>query len=116
MFQFQVTMKDLFLNYKFSFYMLSFNLFIKQVYFGILIQIRETFEGADIWPDGQEHLPLAEIFLAIGFFLIYFIEEFVHTTCDSKLHGHNHEEPQCEELKCEVQCEEQREQSLAVHR
>ena len=54
--------------------------------------------------------------LAVGFFLIYFIEEFVHTTCDSKLHGHNHEEPQCEELRCEEQCEEQREQSLAVHR
>jgi len=82
----------------------------------MLPEIRETFEGADIWPEGQEHLPLAEIMLAVGFFLIYFIEEFVHTTCDSKLHGHNHEEPQCEELRCEEQCEEQREQSLAVHR
>ena len=79
-------------------------------------QIRETFQRVDILSEGYKNLPLAEILLAFGFFLIYFIEEFVHTTCDSKFARHNHEEPQCEELKCEEVCEEQREQRLAVHR
>jgi len=81
----------------------------------MLPELRESFEEADIVPEGKE-IPLAEIFLVVGFFLIYFIEEFVHSTCDSKLHHHQHDEPQCEELKCEEQCEEQREQTLAVHR
>lgn len=84
-------------------------------HFHLYFQLRESFEEVDIVPEGKE-IPLAEIFLVAGFFLIYLIEEIVHSTCDSKLHHHQHEEPQCEELKCEEQCEEQREQTLAVHR
>ena len=33
--------------------------------------------------EGEENL--AEIFVCLGFFMIYFIEEFVHSTCDRKI-------------------------------
>ena len=47
----------------------------------------------------------------IGFFLIYFIEEFVHAWCDSDQHGHQHDDEVIEQL-----CAEQQKQSIHVHR
>ena len=73
--------------------------------------MRENFENAQILSKGYEHIPLAEIMLMIGFFLIYFIEEFVHAWCDSDEHGHKHEEEVVEQL-----CAEKQKQSIDVHR
>ena len=73
--------------------------------------MRENFENAQILPEGQEHIPLAEIMLMIGFFLIYFIEEFVHALCDSDQHGHAHDEEVVEQL-----CAQKQKQSIDVHR
>ena len=35
--------------------------------------MRESFEHADILPEGKDHMPIAEIILMCGFLLIYFI-------------------------------------------
>ena len=40
--------------------------------------------------EGEENL--AEIFVCLGFFMIYFIEEFVHSTCDRKISAEHCEE------------------------
>ena len=53
----------------------------------ILPEVRETLEKADyVWLKDR---PFGEIFTAIGFFIIYFIEEFVHYFLDSSIH-HQH--------------------------
>ena len=53
----------------------------------ILPEVRETLEKADyVWLKDR---PFGEIFTAIGFFLIYFIEEFVHYFLDSSIHHHH---------------------------
>ena len=53
----------------------------------ILPEVRETLEKADyVWLKDR---PFGEIFTAIGFFIIYFIEEFVHYFLDSSIHHHH---------------------------
>ena len=53
-------------------------------------------------------MALAEIILMIGFFFIYFIEEFVYAMCKPGAHGHSH--------TGEVVNEQQRKQSIGVQR
>ena len=67
-------------------------------------------------PKGHEHIPLAEIILMVGFYLIYFVEEFVHFVCDSDLHDHDardfiHENEMMEEVATK-----RRKQSIGVHK
>lgn len=79
--------------------------------------MRETFERAAILPEGNKHIPIAEIILTIGFFLIYFIEEFVHFLCDSELHGsdRDHAVEKCVVEECVVETK-MRKQSVGVHK
>ena len=89
--------------------------------------MRENFENSSILSGGNEHIPLAEIILMVGFFLIYFTEEFVHSLCDAKLDA-DHDvaiENFKDTLKCGIEecIEEQqgvvdkrRKQSVGVHR
>jgi len=77
----------------------------------MLPEVRENFENAKVLPEEYEHIPLAEIVLMSGFFLIYFIEEFVHAWCDSDQHGHKHDDQVIEQL-----CAEKQKQSIDVHR
>ena len=74
-------------------------------------------ESAAILPEGYEHIPIAEIILMIGFFLIYFIEEFVHLLCDSELHGNarDHAVEKCAVEEC-VEETNMRKQSIGVHK
>ena len=74
-------------------------------------------ENAAILPEGYEHIPIAEIILMIGFFLIYFIEEFVHLLCDSELHGNarDHAMEKCAVEEC-VEETNMRKQSIGVHK
>ena len=74
-------------------------------------------ENAAILPEGYEHIPIAEIILMIGFFLIYFIEEFVHLLCDSELHGNarDHAVEKCAVEEC-VEETNIRKQSIGVHK
>ena len=74
-------------------------------------------ENAAILPKGYEHIPIAEIILMIGFFLIYFIEEFVHLLCDSELHGNarDHAVEKCAVEEC-VEETNMRKQSIGVHK
>jgi len=74
-------------------------------------------ENAAILPEGYEHIPIAEIILMIGFFLIYFIEEFVHLLCDSELHGdaRDHAMEKCVVEEC-VEEANMRKQSIGVHK
>ena len=51
----------------------------------ILPEVIESFESEE----ATEHKPIGEIIFCAGFFLIYFIEELVHRTCDRQ--------PECEE-------------------
>ena len=67
--------------------------------------MRESFEESGLL-DGK-NIPLAEIVLSIGFFLIYFVEEFVHFLCDSELHI----EDNLQEITVK-----RRKRSAAVHR
>jgi len=53
----------------------------------MLPEVRESLEAAF---EGEENL--AEIFVCLGFFMIYFIEEFVHSTCDRKISAEHCEE------------------------
>ena len=46
-------------------------------------QVRESIESTSYDFHG---IPVAEIFFCCGFFLIYFIEEFVHCICDGRVH------------------------------
>ena len=48
--------------------------------------MRENIEVSEVELDG---LPLAEILFCVGFFLIYFVEELVHSFLDSSIHNHN---------------------------
>ena len=79
--------------------------------------MRESFEHADILPEGNDHMPIAEIILMCWFFLIYFIEELVHFMCDNELHGDARD---AAVEKCVVQvCVDEtkvRKQSVGVHR
>ena len=63
---------------------------------------------------------MAEIVLMIGFFLIYFIEEFVHCLCDSKIHDdHDVAIEDCVEECIEEQqvvANQRRKQSVGIHR
>ena len=53
----------------------------------ILPCVREALEKADyVWLKDR---PFGEIFTAIGFFIIYFIEEFVHYFLDPSIHHHH---------------------------
>ena len=53
----------------------------------ILPEVRETLEKAGLsW---LEDRPFAEVFTALGFFIVYFIEEFVHYLLDSTIHHHH---------------------------
>ena len=74
-------------------------------------------ENAAILPENYEHIPIAEIILMIGFFLIYFIEEFVHLLCDSELHGNarDHAVEKCAVEEC-VEETNIRKQSIGVHK
>ena len=49
--------------------------------------MRENFEHAKLLSEGQEHIPVAEILFMVGFFLVYFIEEFVQLLWNSDHHG-----------------------------
>lgn len=53
----------------------------------MLPEVREDLEEANI--EFLVEKPCAEIFMAIGFFLIYFIEEMVHYFLDAKVHHHH---------------------------
>ena len=46
-------------------------------------QVRESIESTSY---DLHAVPAAEIFFCCGFFLIYFIEEFVHCICDGRVH------------------------------
>ena len=73
------------------------------------VQVRENFESADILTEDTKQIPLAEIMLMTGFFLIYFIEEFVHCLCDAQLHSENDGEEEIVEHR-------RRKLSVATHR
>ena len=58
--------------------------------------------------------------LMIGFFLIYFIEEFVHCLCDAKIHNDNDVAldvcvEECIEEQ-QVAANKRRKQSVGIHR
>ena len=74
-------------------------------------QVRENFEHAGILSEKYEHIPLGEIILMIGFFLIYFIEEFVHFVCDSDLHVNDQD--QAVEQQTDAK---RRKRSVGIHR
>ena len=47
----------------------------------LYFKVREFVKMADILSSDNAHLPLAEIMLMLGFFIIYFIEELVDYMC-----------------------------------
>ncbi len=50
-----------------------------------LCQVRAALEESHL---DLHEAPLAEILFCLGFFVLYFVEELVHVTCDPKLHQH----------------------------
>ena len=74
-------------------------------------QVRENFEHAEILSEKYEHIPLGEIILMIGFFLIYFIEEFVHFVCDSDLHVNDQDHAVEQQIDAK-----RRRRSVGIHR
>ena len=61
----------------------------------ILPDARKNFERAGTAMLINENIPLAELLLMLGFFFIYFIEEFVHCVCDAELHAKHDVEEVC---------------------
>ena len=82
---------------------------ISYVYY--VFQVRENFEHAEILSGKYEHIPLGEVILMIGFFLIYFIEEFVHYLCDSDLHVNDHDHVVEQQIDTK-----RRRRSVGIHR
>jgi len=69
----------------------------------LLPEVRESFEKIDFGDDYAKVMGImAECLVSVGFFMIYFIEEFVHLACDSKLQ-HDH-------------CPDDHTRSISVHR
>ena len=54
----------------------------------MLPEVRENFEV--LLENTKLNIPLGEIVLMVGFFLIYFVEEFVNAMCGAHSHGHSH--------------------------
>lgn len=79
----------------------------------MLPEIRENFEHAEILHHPHDELALAEIIMMIGFFFIYFIEEFVFAVCKpgAGAHGHSHTNEVANE-----QQERERKRSVGVQR
>jgi len=79
----------------------------------MLPEIRENFEHAKILHHPHDELALAEIIMMIGFFFIYFIEEFVFAVCKpgAGAHGHSHTNEVANE-----QQERERKRSVGVQR
>ena len=92
---------------------ISVRLLLSSKFYYFYFQIRENFEHAEILHHPHDELALAEIIMMIGFFFIYFIEEFVFAVCKpgAGAHGHSHTNEVANE-----QQERERKRSVGVQR